>query len=62
MISTYRKALNYVARFTGNRESDYQQLIQSLARAKGLGTWVDKDVAQEFFCPFPAENRFLDLP
>ncbi len=62
MISTYRKALNYVARYTGNGESDYRQLIQDLARAKGLGNEVDKDAAQEFFCPFPAENRFLDLP
>ncbi len=58
MISTYRKSLNYVARYTGNRESDYQQLIQSLARAKDLGNGVDKDVAQEFFCPSLRKTGF----
>jgi hypothetical protein len=62
MISSYRDALDYLARCLGKWESDYQQLIQALARAKGLGTRVDKDEAQEFFCPVPLEDRFPDLP
>ena len=62
MISSYQGALDYLARYLGKWELDYQQLIQALARAKGLGTRVDKDEAQEFFCPVPPEDRFPDLP
>jgi len=60
IVCTYRDALNYAARHTGRWESDYQNLIQALARAKGLRSRIDKDEAQEFFCPFPPENRFPD--
>lgn len=62
MICTYRDALNYVSRYCRNRTSDYQDLIQAFAKAKGLGTRIGKDEAQEFFCPVPPENRFPDLP
>lgn len=60
MIYAYQDALNYVSRCCRDRKSDYQQLIQALARSKGLRSRIDKDEAQEFFCPFPSENRFPD--
>ena len=62
MIYAYQDAVDYVARYLGKWELDYQQLIQALARAKGLRSRIDKNEVQEFFCPVPLENKFPDLP